>query len=719
MAGNKYTLGAEIQVTGNYKRNLKEFLDSIKKCERDFKNMADSVIYNSSRINSSLKQLSEKMTTYVNRVALAEEKIVKVADNSQERISKNIEKLKGKYDELGASIKSAYSEVPKGFGMQKMPRGTKSSIKKSDNWNPNLTKREKEMESVYRVRYEELLKKLPVDEYGISKRRYNSFQDSDTSGWDIGAGATLKSFAVKFFAIQTTIKGIEFLIRKSNDIANRISGGIIDIAQNILKVTGLNPTEMLNNAMDFESIRKTMDVLAKSTENGEKVYSMATKLAKNTSFTEKDTTSMATYVLKAGLMPTAKDLEQVGNLASLKPELGAEHAGFAIFDWLNGLQTSLKRNYGIDNETLRNYMKTLSDKGSYSKAFTKKGKVNDKEQAFNLLMRYLEDNYNDLALTQSNTLRGKFSTVTGQLEQYGSDLMGLESKNGEIKSGNSVVNAIKAFLGEYTRNEQTGELEATSGLMKTLDDLASSNAFNNLADTIGRVAKSILDVVNVGTNLDNLETFLDMLSNIGEGFKSVIDKFKDMNIMQQIIDVIVDAGNRFADMLKSFSESKEYESFLEKLPNLIKQSLDYEMAKMNFALTIASHANILTGLMDKVTKFINFATYQMQGGAKEEGRQYKVLTGQEYADGLDFFKKTTGDQTVDFSVGDKALTNWLESEGTNYMSEDERDNLKNYINNDYKNNYDIKLEYHNGKYDRQQLVEDLLKLLDEADSNNN
>ena len=55
-------------------------------------------------------------------------------------------------------------------------------------------------------------------------------------------------------------------------------------------------------------------------------------------------------------------LRSLANLASLKPELGGEHSGFAVFDALMGRVTSLKTNYGIDNEKLYKFQKTLSRK---------------------------------------------------------------------------------------------------------------------------------------------------------------------------------------------------------------------------------------------------------------------------------------------------------------------------------------------------------------------
>lgn len=539
--------------------------------------------------------------------------------------------------------------------------------------------------------------------------------DSSTIGTSIAS--SLKGMVLKFFAVQTVLKTMERYLKFQNEIANKISGGILNLGASILKSTGLTPSTMLENAMDFESVRATMNVLAKSTEKGAEVYANATQLAKKTAFSEKDTTEMAQYVLKANLLPTMGDLEQLGNMASTKPELGAGHAGFAVFDWLNGLVTSLKRNYGIDNETLRAYLKTLPDKKEFSKAFNSKGAVGDKEQAFNLLMRFIKDNYDGLAITQSNTLRGLVSTVGGQFMQYGSDLMGLNSQTGEVSNERGVFQQLKNFLGKMTKNEETGELEST-GFMKVLDDFVESDAFKRLSDALGNITKSVLDIVSIVANNENLEKFADMLANIGNSASMLGQKIKDLGIMQDIIDIIIEVGNEFAKFIKNFAESEQYEDFLNNLPDLIKQSLEYEKAKLEFAISMTQYMPALTNLMEKTTNFIDNLTKGQKTIAEtgdvddsEETRaQWNRLSGK---------VRTAHDGVKTEEINDFNTIRYLNEKGSEMgLSEEQIKDYVSRVKSDEKASYTIHLEYSNGKLNEEELQKVLLKALEEADSNN-
>ena len=673
---NRYVLGADIRVTGNYKSQLNTFLNSIKRCEREFDSFTQKVVKDTKAIETSLNQMTKNVSQYANKISKNEKDAVNKSNALQEKMSKSVDRLGDKYEKLGKQIKDAYSNIP-----------------------------------------------LQTPKMSINTNGKSGVTSVTGGGGDSASFSFISSFKsmlLGFVSLQTAIKAIQFYLKTANEIANKISNGIINLGANLLKTTGLTPNEMVTNAMDFEQIRATMNVLAKSEEKGAEVYKNATMLAKRTSFTEADTTEMAQYILKANLLPTEGDLEQLANMASLKPELGAGHAGFSVFDWLNGLTTSLKRNYGIDNEVLINYLKTLPDEKDFSKAFTKKGAVGDKEQAFNLLMRYIDSNYKNLAYTQSNTLKGRLSTIEGQFMQYGSDLMGLDSTQGIITNENGVYSQLLDFLGKYSQNPETGESEYT-GLMGSLNSIVSSDAFKNLEDALGGVAKSILDIINVAIQSDNLEKFTDMLANIGKSVAKLGEKFKDLNIMQEIIDVIIKVGNEFADLVKTFAESEQYEQFLKQLPDLIEQSLELEMAKAKLAMSLSAHSDTIMGVLDKITGFLDWIAGASDVGSKYKGNYYAyedkaILSGEN--SGVYGWMPGFKNSTRDVTLHDEGLVNWLEEQGTLYMSQDDKDKVKNYINNDSKTTYDIQLQYHNGKYDREQLVSDLLALLDEADSNN-
>lgn len=665
---NRYVLGADIRVTGNYKSQLNTFLNAVKRCEREFDNFTKKVVKDSKTIDASLTQMTKTVLQYANSMSQTEKKAVTTSNALQEKMGKSVDKLGTKYDKLGKQIKDAYANIPSEIP-QMNPSNTGGKGGKSTGESSAL----------------------------------------------LGLLSPFKSMLLGFVSIQTAIKTIQFYLKTANDIANKISGGIFSLGSTLLKTTNLNPESMMNNAMDYETIRATMDVLAKSEERGEAVYKSATNLAKNTAFSVKDMTESASMIMKVNLLPSEFDLEQIANIGALKPELGAEHVGFAIKNWLNGNVTSLKKNYGVDNETLKKFLKTLPNKQDYAKAFTSKGVVNDKEQAFNLLMQYISSNYDGLALTQSKTLRGRFDTLMENFDLLGSSLMGLDSEKGKITNENGVYNRVSKFIGAYDK-----ETDTYSGLMKTIEDFSKSPTLVEFQNTLGSLVGNLLELFGKVTNMDNLENFVKMFSNIGASIGDLASKFNDLNIMQQIIDVIIQVGNEFADMVKTFAQSEQYESFLKQLPELIKQSLDLEMAKMKLAMSLSAHSDVIIRTLDKMTNFIDWITGASDVGAenKDKYNAYEdkaILSGENSGvyGWMPYFKNSTRDVTLH----DEGLTDWLEEQGTLYMSQDEKDKVKNYINNDNKTSYDIQLQYHNGKYDREQLVRDLLALLDEADSN--
>lgn len=660
---NRYVLGADIRVTGNYKSQLNTFLNAVKRCEREFDNFTKKVVKDTKTIDDSLTKMTKTVLQYANSMSQTEKKAVTTSNALQEKMGKSVDKLGTKYEKLGKQIKDAYSNIP-----SETPR-----------MNPN----------------------------GRSGRNGSVDGSVSIKG--------LNGLLGRLFGIHVVVNTIKSYLKFQNEVAEKISSGILNLGSNILKSTNLTPNEMLTNAMDFEQVRATMNVLAKSEEKGAEVYKNATDLAKYTAFSEKDTTTMAQYILKSGLLPTKDDLMQVGNLGSLKPELGVEHAGFAIFDWLNGRVTPLKTNYGIDNEVLREYLKNLPDKKDFSKAFNKKGAVGDKEQAFNLLMRYMNDNYGNLALTQSRTLRGRFSTLEGMFQQFGAKLIGLNNETGTVTNENGVYARIGNFLGSRDDN---GNL---SGILKTLDDFTKSPVITEFQNIMGDFVGSLLDSLGRVITVSNLEQFTGVINRIGSSLKSLLDKAKDMNVFEKIVDAIVSAGNSFADMLQKFSESEAYEKFLENLPDLIKQSLEYESAKLELAMSLSQYIPALINLMDKTTNFIN----KISGGQEAVARAGDIDDSDETRsqwNRLNGNVRSAKDGVKVEAVNDfNAIRYLTEKEKELSLSTDQIQRAISVIKTDDSPNYNIELSYAGGKLDEAKLKESfeqwIISTLEEADSN--
>ena len=435
----------------------------------------------------------------------------------------------------------------------------------------------------------------------------------------------------------------------------------------------------LKNAIDFESVKTNIELLSKNVKgaNGKEIYANATKLAKQTRFTEKEMASNAEWMLKGGINPTEQTLRSLANLASLKPELGGEHSGFAVFDALMGRVTSLKTNYGIDNEKLYKFQKTLSgkDKTATDQALKQKGQgyvVKDKQEWMNLFNAYIEKNYGNLAKSQSETLGGLFSTLQGQLEQISSTLMGFDTDKGEIVEG-SLLYELKKAIGNPTDK---------TGLLGWLEELNKSTEFKELQKSLGNFVKSIVDL---GKELADNGT-IEKLMKIGSDF---------------IGDI--------TDFIKELQDTGELKYILEKSPELLKASLDYELQKLK---TLEK----MSALYEPAIVFMKFMTRMLEDMAnladtatgKDELNEDNVnagkFTGKTIArmfpggnnvvlamDTFNYIKKKFSGNNDDSQVAKKYNDYSAESmiNSANNISSKDKETVKEMIEHDSVNNYEI------------------------------
>ena len=397
----------------------------------------------------------------------------------------------------------------------------------------------------------------------------------------------------------------------------------------------------LKNAIDFEAVKTNIELLAKNVKgaNGKEIYANATKLAKQTRFTEKDMASNAEWMLKGGINPTEQTLKSLANLASLKPELGGEHSGFAVFDALMGRVTSLKTNYGIDNEKLYKFQKTLTgqDKTETDKAIKQKGQgyvIKDKQEWMNLFNKYMETYYGALAKTQSETFGGLISTLQGQLEQISSTLMGFDTNEGEIVEG-SLLYELKKAIGSSTDN---------TGLIGWLQELDKSKEFKNLQETLGTFVRSI---VGLGKDLVDNGT-IEELVTIGSDFIGEVTNF-----------------------IQEMKDTGELKYILEKSPELLKASLEYELQKVK---TLEK----MSPLFEPAITFMKYMTKFLEG----IGSLIDTFTGKDETSNK--IAKNLGETALRMSGGDNVLN---AVKGASYISglfkgkEDNSPNVRKY--NDY------------------------------------
>ena len=278
------------------------------------KKLVMNTISGTKNINSSMslsvKAINKFASEFIKQGDTVEQAIKKATDKVERYQEGAINRLAKKYIALGKTITEAYSQAQEDIDIK---------------WNG-------------------------------SQPKPSSIDNFVTSffGSKFGKGLTVMT------AMSMTVKTIEGLFKVANGISDQTLSVMDKLTGGMVSEKGLEYS--LKNAIDFESVKTNIELLSKNVKgaNGKEIYANATKLAKQTRFTEKEMASNAEWMLKGGINPTEQTLRSLANLASLKPELGGEHSGFAVFDALMGRVTSLKTNYGVDNEKLMKFQKTLS-----------------------------------------------------------------------------------------------------------------------------------------------------------------------------------------------------------------------------------------------------------------------------------------------------------------------------------------------------------------------
>ena len=516
-----------ISIEGNFKEQVQAFVDGLIKSRMELKKLVMNTVSGTKNINSSMslsvKAINKFASEFIKQGDTVQQAIKKATDKVERYQEGAINRLAKKYIALGKTITEAYSQAQKDIDIK---------------WNGSQPK------------------PSSIDSF------VSSF-----FGSKFGKGLSVMT------AMSMTVKTIEGLFKVANGISDQTLSVMDKLTGGMVSEKGLEYS--LKNAIDFESVKTNIDLLSKNVKgaDGKKIYADATKLAVQTRFTEKEMASNAEWMLKGGINPTEQTLRSLANLASLKPELGGEHSGFAVFDAMMGRVTSLKTNYGIDNEKLMKFQKTLSgkDKTATDQALEKKGQgyvIKDKQEWMNLFNAYMEKNYGNLAKSQSETLGGLVSTLQGQFEQLTSTLMGLDTKNGEIVEG-SLVYELKKAIGSSTDK---------TGLLGWLQELDKSTEFKELQQSLGEFVRSISDL---GKELVDSGTIEELMS-IGSDF---------------IGDI--------TDFIKELKDTGELKYILEKSPELLKASLDYELQKMK---TLEK----MSALYDPAIKFMEFMTRMLE-----------------------------------------------------------------------------------------------------------
>ena len=522
----------KITVEGNFKEQVQAFVNGLIKARMEFKNLIIGVSTGSKNINQTMtlaqRKIDKLASKFIKQGETVENAIKKATDKVEKDQTKSVERLSKKYIKLGNTIQEAYNKAKKDVNVK---------------WNGN----------------------------------------EKTSGSDV------KRFVTEFFggklgkglAVLTIIAGVVKAIKTTVKLANNISSETLGVFNkltgNMISPQGLKSA--FNEAMDYETIRSNIEVLSQNVKNADpsKIFKEATEIAVETKFSEKEMVSNAEWMLKAGINPTERVQKALANTASLRPDLGGDHAGFAVYDALNGDISSLKTNYGITNKKLHDFYKTLKgqDKKDTDKALKKKNGeyvVKDPEEWINLYALYIEKYYDKLAIEQSRTMAGLVDTMGGQISQMASTLVGYDVEKQEPAPG-SMYEVIKNALGGYDENGNA------TGFIKWIDELPKQDYFIDFQTNLGGLADTVAKCVK---QLDDAG-LIENLFNIAGEFAEEVNKF-----------------------LKELQDDGTLDKLAKDFPRLVKASLDYELAKLKVLTKLEPLIPMATGFLNILTDIINF-----------------------------------------------------------------------------------------------------------------
>ena len=611
-----------ITVEGNFKEQVQAFVNGLIKARMEFKNLILGVSTGSKTINQTMtlaqKNIDRYASQFIKQGETVENAIKKATDKVEKDQTKSVERLSKKYIKLGNTIQEAYKKAQK-----------EANIK----WNGNKTTSGSDIKS-------------SVTQF---------------FGGKLGKGLTVLT------AIAAAVKLIQKTFKLANSISSQTLGVLNKFTGNMISPQGLKSA--FNEAMDYETIRSNIEVLSQNVKNADpsKIFKNATEIAVETKFSEKEMVSNAEWMLKAGINPTERVQRALANTASLRPDLGGDHAGFAVYDALNGDISSLKTNYGITNKKLHDFYKTLKgqDKKDTDKALKKKNGeyvVKDPEEWINLYALYIEKYYDKLAIEQSRTMAGLVDTMGGQFSQIASTLVGYDVENQGPVAG-SMYEVIKKALGGYDENNNA------TGFIKWINELPEQDYFKYLQINLGDLAETAIECAK---------------------------ELNDKGLIENLFDIAGDFAKEVSNFLKELKDNGTLDKIADDFPKLVKASLDYELAKVKALTECEPLIPTAIWFLEKMTDFIKVLNGEEQPDVKVT--KYATVHSPEEdpkKNNKGVWKWVNEDGSIDFSGKQKETKTFSDADVKSLIDKDktisikEKETVKETIEKDGINNYTI------------------------------
>lgn len=532
-------LSARLEVKDSFTSQLNNFIKVTENADKTFEKFINNADRSSRILEKTLDVIEKKVNSITSVIKAQTEvttnKILNSANKIEQAQIKAVNNIENKYKNMGKDVQDIFKVINK--DSQTL---AKSGIKLSINGGSNSKKNTKNDKDGF-----------------FSENKAESALGGILSG-------NLTRILGSLSIVGAGLTGVKKILDTINGWAQQGFNAINTLSGNLLSYQGLK--EGLEKAGQFETNRVAMDVLyGNNPVIGQKYYAMGTKLAKETPYSESGVGELQKKLAGAKVNYTDKDLMTLLDIASIKPELGAEHVGFSIVDAMAGRSTSLKTNYMLDNKEINKYLQSLSksknseDRTNAKKwkdAFNKTGTVNNKQQYLDLLVDYVrkETKYSGLTKRYSETMNGLMDRIQGNWETVLADLLGIDANGtGMAKNGINVFNSVKSFL-DYMDNW-----------------LSSSNAsvmFDSLGTGLGKAVDSVAKAIEDFISKINWSQVGSVLEKMGDSVARIVNTLASSPAFIKLLDTLPDMLERILNskVIDTITTTKQAEDIANKNP---------------------------------------------------------------------------------------------------------------------------------------------------------
>ncbi|WP_315074067.1 hypothetical protein [uncultured Clostridium sp.] len=502
------------------------------------------------------------------------------------------------------------------------------------------------------------------DAYSKAQQDSNAKWNGDDPNSNGSGGNNLKDFVQSF--LQSGIGGI---IGKLGLIGAGITTGIavmktlnnwMEQGFDLLnKATdGLLSPEGIKNAveesMDFETGRMKLNLFYGNKDKGLEAYQDATYVAKKTFANERDTIEISSKLGQLGINPSQKQLEKLVDVAGTRPEVETDHIGLAVKEAVEG-RVAMLQMYGINNKNLKKFYDGLrkTDPQEYKNlkgALSKKGTADNPQKYFNLLTDYIEKSpMNGYAETYAQTVQGKIERMTGVWDNLKAEMMGIDINTGTAKPGG--VFSVVA--------------EEVDHLKDVLEDEGTANSIEKVGKAFGNAFESL-----------------------GKAFTKAVTP----ETIDKVASAIAKIGDALANMINKLVDSGQLDELLDKLPDLVEKTVGNEMISKttDFKVAVDAAQGDWTGVANDWISGKEKQTYNLIGLPTKYTDDNKNIAGKSsqeasrlpFSDFSDWLEVKLGGAANDVQI-DNAI------DKNSNLSDNEKSQLKDVIDNDGKNVYHI------------------------------